>query len=459
MKSSKRFFSYKSLITLAVFIVLSALAFFMLPNLRTPQYRCSDCNVILVSIDTLRKDHLGLYGYQRPTSPVIDEFSKNTAIFDLAISQAPSTTPSHASILTGVIPSVHKALFSQSSRISDSVQTLAESLKQAGYSTASFNGGSQLSARFGFDRGFDVYQTFERTDYQNERLADRISEAVNWMNEHKTERFFLFLHSYEVHMPYAPDASELALFETDYKGPLPNLLSEEMARSINKKRLVISQADKEHIVNLYDAEIHGMDAAFAELINYLKRSGLFDKSIIVFTSDHGDEMGEHGRMATHADTLYDELLRVPLLIKFPNGLFAGSKITHQVRSIDILPTILDVLGLRTGPLVQGKSLTGLLEGETEFDPHALSQIDAKVKRLHYSLRTVDWKFIKFKNRLFQLKTDPGELKNVARDFPEIAEQLKNQAKEILKTENDSKAQGAEVDQKTMEQLRSLGYVK
>ena len=185
-------------------------------------YRCTDCNIILISIDTLRADHLGSYGYARKTSPNIDVFAKQTAFFEWPISQAPSTAPSHGSMLTGTIPSTHRALFSQKSRLSEAVKPLAEILRDHGYRTASFNGGGQVSAQFGFDRGFDNYQSFERNDYENERFRDRIKEGIDWMDRHKNEKFFLFLHTFEVHIPYAPEAADLALFQHSYSGQIPN---------------------------------------------------------------------------------------------------------------------------------------------------------------------------------------------------------------------------------------------
>ncbi len=423
------------------------------------RYRCQDCNVILISIDTLRADHLNCYGYAADTSSHIAEFSKDTALFQQAIAQAPSTAPSHASMLTGVIPSVHNTLVSKKSKMSDSIRPLAEILKSKGFSTASFNGGAQVSAQFGFDRGFDIYQSFSRTDYENERFRDRISEGINWIETHKDQKFFLFLHSFEVHVPYAPDAQQLAALGSSYRGPVPNVVTETYVRSINKKRVILDDEDRRHIVDLYDSEIRGMDEAFAELDRYLRSSGLFDKTIIIFTSDHGEEFSEHGKMATHADTLFDEVLKVPLLIKFPHQMFAGKQVQQQVRSIDILPTVLDVLHIEPDPQVQGRSLIGLLQGDADFDPYAISQIDAPAKRLPRSLRSLGWKYLADRHRLFNLAADPQERNNVAVEFPEVLARMQAEVKRILRVKKADQEKSLPIDEKTMEQLRSLGYVK
>ena len=399
-----------------------------------PIYRCSDCNVIVVSIDTLRRDHLSVYGYDRQTSPNLDAFSKDATLFDTAISQAPSTTPSHASLFTSLIPIAHGAFVSRKSAIRSDVKTMAEILHENGFKTASFNGGAQMSSVFGFGRGFDIYKSFTGADYTQERFKDRVHEGIEWLEQNKKDKFFLFLHSYDIHHPYAPDPQNLALFKDPaYSGPVTPPIDANFLLSVNRKRRTITEADREFIVSAYDAEIRGADEGFGELIEYLRKTGLYDKTIIVFSSDHGEEFNEHGWVGWHSHSLYDELLRVPLLIKFPTQLFAGTKISQQVRNIDMLPTVLDVLGVSALSTFQGRTLMRLVQGkdDSKIPTYAISQKDGRGRTVPTSVRTTEWKLTN--KRLFDLKQDPREKKNVAEQHPEVVVQLKEWRDEILRS--------------------------
>jgi arylsulfatase A-like enzyme len=317
-----------------------------------PTATAQPSDVVLVSIDTLRPDHLGLYGYAKPTGPPLDAFAREAAVFRSTIAHSSSTLASHGSLFTSMLPVRHGAYFSLGRPLPEERATLAELLREAGWRTVEFHGSAKLARELGLGQGFDVYERVVP------RFRDTAQRACAWLDEEARAPYFLFLHTYEVHHPYRPDARDLALFETDYTGTLPNHIEVvEHLQRINArdaaKRLPITEADLAHIVHAYDAEIRSMDAAFGELIDCLRAAGRLDHTLIIFTSDHGEEFGEHGKVGWHSHTLYDELLRVPLIIRFPGGRFAGASLDEQVRILDIAPTMLDVYELGVGRFRSG----------------------------------------------------------------------------------------------------------
>jgi arylsulfatase A-like enzyme len=354
---------------------------------RGGKYVCPDCNVILISIDTLRADHLGCYGYSADTTPNIDRFSKDAVLFRTAIAHAPSTTPSHASILTSLLPVHHGALRARQQPISDTVKTMAEILRDAGYRTISFNGGGQVSATYGFDRGFELYESEPGT------FAQKVEKATQWMRKNRDAKFFMFLHTYEVHAPYQADARFMEMFDADYKGDLDDAILPRLLININDGTVAIDAEDARHIVNAYDAEIRSMDEAFAQLVRAMDRGELFDNTIVIFTSDHGEEFGEHAQMGRHSHALYDEVLRVPLIIRLPGRKFAGTIVDRQVRGIDILPTVTDLLDLEHLDQFDGASLTPLMTRRRDDERIAVSQIDTRHERIPSSIRTESEKLV------------------------------------------------------------------
>ena len=419
--------------------------------------RCSDCHVFLISIDTLRADHLGCYGYNRPTSPHIDAFRKDAVLFEWAISHAPSTTPSHAAIFTGLIPSSHGAFYVRRSGIRADVQTLPEVLKARGFETASFNGGAQLHSDFGFSRGFDIYSSYPTNDYEHERFADRVAGALQWLNEKPRAQSFVFLHSYDIHSPYAPDPKHLSIFSEHYSGPVPAIVTARFLHKINIGRQRINAADRQRIIDSYDAEIRGVDEAFARFIAELKRLGIYDKSIIIVTSDHGEEFGEHGKIGWHSHTLYDELLHVPLIVKLPQQQFANRSIAQQVRGIDILPTILDLLNAPALPTIEGQSLVRLMQHgvDPSLGAHAISQKDVGRPKAPSSARTERWKL--YRHKLYDLKQDPHETTDTSSTHPTAKSELEDVVRQWTAPKAPTNSKPVEIDTETLEQLESLGY--
>jgi arylsulfatase A-like enzyme len=412
-------------------------------------FRC-----ILISIDTLRYDHVGCNGYSFSTTPNIDSFRTDAVRFADAIAQAPSTLSSHASMLTSLLGPQHGASFKRGTGLAADVQTLAAALREHGAATVSFNEGGQLAPEYGLGRGFDRYSS-TAVGPGTASLASEVQNAVFWLQHHPGRSCFVFLHTYEVHHPYTPDERHLALIEpVPYHGRLPaGGTPLQVLDAVNQGFLRLSADDLRHVVATYDAQIRAMDDGFGELVAYLKQQGLYDATTIVFTSDHGEEFGEHGRIGWHSHTLYDELLRVPLLIKYPHGAHAGATVTRQVRSIDIAPTILALLGAPRPGRFQGRDLTPLAAGRREPARFAVSNLDGGGVP---AIRTQRWKLIG--NHLFDLAADPGETRDVSARYPEIAAYLAARRTTLLAAAPAAAGPAAGFAADSRAHLNVLGYV-
>jgi arylsulfatase A-like enzyme len=411
--------------------------------------------VVLVSIDTLRPDHLGCYGYEQPTTPNVDAFRKDAVLFREAIAHAPSTLPSHASLLTSLIPHHHGASIARGTALATGRLTLAETFRESGFATASFNGGGQLDATFGLDRGFDVYETpgDQGQDLAHDRLFGKVEAGLAWIRGIGRRRFFLFLHSYEVHHPYTPDAEARARLPERYDGSLPPDISIALLEEANAGRRVLTPADRAHIVHAYDREIRSMDDAFGRLVAALRAAGLYEETLLVLTSDHGEEFGEHGAMGWHGHSLHDELLRVPLLIKFPRSWRGGRTMEAQVRGIDVAPTALVAAGVGVPPAFEGTELVAYVAGGTGPPPYAVAALDGGGT----ALRSREWKWIQ--RTLFHLSTDPGERVDLADRFPDKADGLRRIKQRFVAEGDFVEGPRAAIDDDLRDRLRSLAYVQ
>ena len=257
--------------------------------------------VVLVSIDTLRPDHLGCYGYAKPTSPEIDRFREQAVFFRWAIAQAPSTLASHASMLTSLGLQHHGASIAANSALKPGVLTLAELLRRAGFATASFNGGGQLHKSWGLDRGFDVYESAtdsSTAEVGEDTMAGQVAKATAWLDRIGDRPFFLFLHTYEVHHPYTPTPERLRQMESGYSGGLPDRISIRLLEKINSGEHHLGPQDLAHIVATYDAEIASADTAFGNLLQRLRSRGLrFDARRPDLRSRRGLRGAGQGRLA------------------------------------------------------------------------------------------------------------------------------------------------------------------
>lgn len=413
-------------------------------------------NVLLLSVDTLRADHLGAYGYTPPTSPNIDAFAAEGILFERTNAQAPSTLLSHTAILTSQIPQHHGASHIRNLPLAGSALTLAEVLAEAGYETASFNSGGQLDSIFGLDQGFSTYE--EGPD----AFAFSLGRTREWLaaREQRGEKrpFFLFLHTYEVHHPYTPSVADLELFAPDYAGSLPPEISVARLGSINGSRRRLDAEDLGFIIATYDAEIRAVDRGFGELLALLRQRNLLEDTVVVLTSDHGEEFGEHGWVGWHSHTLYEELLLVPLIFRLPGERFAGTRAAQRVRSIDIAPTLLDLLGIPPPASFDGRSLLPLFSpGGRLEDAPAIAFRDGPKGEVWQSFTLRRLKLNE--DRLFDLEADPWERRDLAGVDPESRRRLEAELRRLVERRQRLEAAAAvELGEEERERLRALGYV-
>jgi arylsulfatase A-like enzyme len=412
-------------------------------------------NVILVSIDTLRADRLGCYGREPSFTPNIDAFREEAVLFELTIAQAPSTLSSHASLFTSLLPQHHGASIKRRRSLAPDHLTVAEVLRAEGFKTAAFHGGGQLDAVFGVGQGFDVWETPGHRPGEpfRDEFRPTVARALSWLEQVGQNPFFLFVHTYENHHPYTPSPENLAAVEADYEGPLPSEISIELLNAINTKRSTITPEDLRHIESTYEAEIRSVDAAFGALVEGLRRLDLYEQSLIIFTSDHGEEFGEHGMVGWHGHTLYDELLRVPLLIKYRDSWHAGQTLSDQVRLLDVAPTMLGALDRPRPTVFEGADLTLYAAGGPAPAPYAVSVLEEGGS----SIRSPGWKRIR--RSLFDLSRDPGETKDVAEEFPGTSEKLRLIKLELITEGPSIGAVAAPISPELRERLESLGYVE
>lgn len=426
-------------------------------------------NLVLISIDTLRADRLGAYGYARPTSPALDaRLAAAGAVFEDVFSQSPKTTPSHMTLFTSLYPAVHGVeLWREGNAgptLAPAVHTLAEALKAAGWDTAAFTGGANVHRARGFDHGFDVYK--------HSRPLER---ALAWLAARRGHRFFLFFHTYEVHDPYLPAPRWQAEFVSAREGPLLDAVAKlrrnaggwERAHRIFWESVTPdSAADRRTLSDLYDAGIRTMDErTLGPLLDRLDALGLARDTLVVFTSDHGEAFGEHG--AYLHDDLYAGTLRVPLVLRFPGRVPAGRRVAERVRLLDVMPTVLGLLGVPPPPGLQGRSLVPLLRdgGDGTPAPPAVSEYRSP-GRVYESVRegTASYIVDRGSEQLFDLATDPAEQQNLAAAAPPALATSRatlarwRAACRPLAERLAPVGRGVAADADTVRRLRALGYL-
>ena len=392
-------------------------------------------NVLLVSIDSLRPDHLGCYGHRRNTSPVIDQLAAEGALFEAHVSSAPWTLPAHAAMFTSVPDSVHGLVDPIGLRLSEAFETLPESFQAAGYRTQGFFAGPYLHPAFGFDQGFDSYvdcvqvtgdaevdadgewsmdPALMRASHQgvtNGRVYERwrafLDDAAP--GDGAPERpFFAFVHLWDVHFDFTPPAPYDELFDPGYDGPITGR-DFFWDPAINA---MLPERDRRHIEALYDGEIRWTDSIVGRIRDDLEARGLLDETIVVITSDHGTELFDHGGKG-HRTTLFDEQIMIPLVIRYPHAVEAGVRHAGVTRMIDLGPTLRDLAGLPAASTSMGRSLGPVARGGAAPAPEPAVAELMSVGRNLRAVRVVDGKLIHdvvaARHVWFDLAADPGEL--------------------------------------------------
>ena len=344
-------------------------------------------DVFLITIDTLRADHVHCYGYEQIETPALDALARDGIRFTQAFTPSPITNTSHASILTGLLPGSH-GVTDFAVPLSPAHPTVAELLKKNSYHTAAFIGAVILDSKTlapGFDRGFDYYdnfpehpQTKSRWGRVERRGMDVVQHAEAWLTRHPASPHFMWVHLYDPHDPYEPPAP----YSQQYKD------------------------------RLYDGEIAYADSALAHFVAYLKQTGRYRNAIIIVLGDHGEGLGEHHE-DTHGIFLYDSTTHVPLIVKLPAALHAGATVTAQVRTVDVVPTILELADAPVLEKRDGESLTPYFTGTNEPGRPAFGETDYPLRfgwAPLRSLRSEGFKFIEApRPELYNLQLDPAEL--------------------------------------------------
>ncbi len=433
-------------------------------------YRCPDCNVLLISIDTLRADHLGVYGYPRPVSPNIDQFAHESVLFDRNINTGGGTLPVHTSMFTSLPPTVHGVLADNNQRLSPQRITLAEQLRAAGYQTRGYTGGGFVRAKFGLGKGFDYFYDLGG-NFQVE-----LPMLYQWLDAYRGGKFFLFLHTYDVHsgfdrLPYDHGPVYNARFTAGYRGSFDGcrggLCASQLLLAVNHlpaeaRRQAFSAADIDYMRGLYDGGIAYVDAQLWELFHRLRALGLWDKTIIVLTADHGEEFADHGHFLHEQN--YEEIARVPLIIHFPHQAFGGRRVSELVSTLDVMPTVLDALGIPINREAEGRSVLPLLTAGQEGRGWVYMAGGREI------LRTPLWTLLVAGDRpaeLYDLQHDRRELDNVVREHPELAASLLARYLEERATERKTQRELAglrpvphvEPTAEDLARLRSLGYAR
>jgi len=321
------------------------------------ELRYPGANLILLSIDTLRADHLGCYGYRGDTSPHMDGFSREAVRFARTYAPSATTLPSHATMLTSLYPGTHKAEVERSRSLPQEVTTLAEVLAAAGYRTAAVVDDGQLDPVWGLNQGFETYAVAPVEGFRTILpLALARLEAL-----HK-EKFFLFLHTYDVHTPYRPPPEDLHFFFPHYQGGFVTPIDTNLVAALSGQYVRADLNDIRFVEAAYDGGIRWTDTQVGLLLRRVRELGLDRTSIVIITSDHGEGFNEHGKVAAHSYNLYDELLRVPLLVRLPDGALAGSVFDYNVSLVDLMPSLVPLLGLAYDGPMEGGNILPLLQG-------------------------------------------------------------------------------------------------
>jgi len=427
-------------------------------------------NILLVSIDTLRADHVHSYGYPRPTTPRIDRLAAEGALFEQAIAPTSWTLPSHLTLLTGVPPEIHGVTL-DGRKLAASVPTLAERLRDRGYASAGFVSGAYLDGRFGMAKGFEEYDDYSLVRLAGATASEMISSPTiarlgaewleRWHRDGGRRPFFLFLHFFDPHSAYIPPPPYDRMFDPDYAG---ELTGQALARDKSPSRFDLSPRDLEHVLALYDGEIAWTDHHVGLVIDQLQRLGALDRTIVVVTSDHGEEFLERGVIG-HRTTLYDEVLRVPLVVRYPPRVPAGLRVSRQVRLMDVAPTLLSLAGLGAPTTTVGQAsrdLSPLLAAATASQvPELLAFAD-----LHGQLaavRTADHKLVEDRRtgarELYDLRRDPRERVDLARSSPQLQllrASLEDWQRFCRRLAADTELH--ELDEEQIRALRALGYL-
>jgi len=429
-------------------------------------------NVLLIVVDTLRSDRCSCYGYERPTTPFLDNLASQGVRFDSTYCPMPTTGPAHSTLFTSQYPIVH-GVTKNGFTLPGNVTTLAESFQNRGYETAAFVSSFAVNHKFGYSQGFGIYDDDFRganssfrakgihqpgdQGYFDRRANETTDKALAWLRGRESDRpFFLWLHYFDPHYPYDPPA----LFREEVAAQGPPYKGHPKKRSIDQS---------------YDGEVLFTDREIERFIRTMDRLHPAEETLVVLTSDHGEGLLEHAWLE-HGFYLFEEAMRIPLIMRYPGRIPAGKVVGGNVELMDVAPTILELTGAEDPiPRSQGRSLTSLIDGkgmarrEREiFLQRRFYESDTvsgkPVKGEKYAVISGKWKYIEARDEgtqeLFDMEQDPREKKNLAADFPEKVGELSAVLQKIVRNLSDQASSANQsVSDEDAERLRSIGYSK
>jgi choline-sulfatase len=436
-------------------------------------------HVVIISIDTLRADHLGAYGHPRAVTPHLDALAAESVLFEQHTSVAPTTLASHTALFTGNHPHTH-GVPRNDNIVNPKNELLQETLGAAGFQTAAFLGAIPLASHSGFTQGFDVvdeaFDLHRQADGVAQTMrtgADVTDAALAWLGAREDDRpLFLFAHYFDVHSPYLPPPEHLAHYKPDESiegaGTMKHIAR---TRAMLAKGNPQAQAHSDTLKERYLGGVTHADFEVGRLIDGLRDAGLLDDTLLIVTSDHGEAFDTHEEHWDHGETVFQETVHTPLIVRFPAGWSAGTRVSTPVMNVDVAPTILELLQL-SGPSTDGASLAPLLRGDTLADrrdpsfsegtkPHIKRQAGWQNAAMQKAIRVGAHKLVldpeKDRVRVYDLTNDPGELTDLSEQQPAITSQLRGQldawrwSARPLPSERDS-------SQRVQAELAALGYV-
>jgi arylsulfatase A-like enzyme/predicted Zn-dependent protease len=401
-------------------------------------------NVILITMDTTRADHLACYGYPNIKTPTLDSLAQKGILFEQAASSSPLTLPSHCSIMTGMYPTYHGVRVNGNTALSEEQTTIAEVLSAQGYQTGAFIGAFVLDGRWGLKQGFQHYDDqFDLKKYKHldlgavQKPGNQVMDAaLAWLEEQKKSPFFAWIHLYDPHAPYEP--------------PEPYYSEYSQQRSL---------------AGLYDGEIAFMDEQIGRCVAWLEKNSLDKNTVLILIGDHGEGLGSHGE-GTHGYFIYEYVVHVPFIVVTPFEGLRGIRVSSQVRAVDVFPTLLELSRIKISASLHGRSLLPLMfRPEKKGDDYAYSESMAPNLQFGWSalhsLRTTRYKYIDApRAELYDITQDSDEQMNLFQEYPDIARKMKSELDQLMAetAKGAPTPQAANLDKGTVERLAALGYI-
>lgn len=431
-------------------------------------------NVVLFVLDTVRRDALGCYANRPDLTPRIDAVADEAVRFEHAVSTSGWTVPAVASLMTGAWPTVHgssgKGISITPMRLE--LPVAAEIFKKAGYATVGYGNSSFVSPALGVDRGFDVFDHNYGVNWDARRADATITAAISELNKRRDKSTFYFIHLFDPHLHYDPPGEYATMYTAGRNDPPPPLSLEavKMLQLGEDAEEPPAVEDQRYVRGVYDGEVSFMDAHIGRFIDELKALGLYESTTIIFVADHGEEFWDHGGFE-HGHTLYDELVMVPLILKFPSDVLPSARVVQpQVRLIDVMPTVFDALDIEVPESFAGESLMPVIRGGSSKDLMAFCE-STLYGAPQIAVRGAQYKYILAFNEeggavgaLYDWRNDPGETVNLEEDMPRVASRMRTDLMEWFQRNRHiasdmSVVKPIDMNPERLKRLRSLGYIR